>query len=201
VFYSLQNYLRTGRRDLDHPILAGAENIESWHIRKGDLQCVFLLDIMMVASSTITVTTDDERLMCGGFSLDEAIHLRSFEFIMNYFSGLSLSPRRGDSSATFMGSTHSGTPSPWWAMIEDCAKEFLMASSGEGALGLPFPRRRGTGAPIAPVATIPWLKDILDIAAAQQAKSSLQRQAKASISSPWDFSSNQLSHIPNIIFF
>jgi hypothetical protein len=30
---------------------------------------------------------------------------------------------------------------------------------------------------------------------------SLQHLAKVSISSPWDFPSNQLSHIPNSIFF
>jgi hypothetical protein len=60
----------------------------------------------MVPSSSITVTADGERLACGGFSLSETIHLRHFEFIADYFSGLSLSPRRGDEGITFMGSTH-----------------------------------------------------------------------------------------------
>jgi hypothetical protein len=86
----------------------------------------------MVPSSTITVAADSECLMCGGFSLDKTVHLKSFGFITDYFSGLSLSSRRGNSGAAFMGSTRSGTPSPWTTIIEDSAEEFLMTSSGEG---------------------------------------------------------------------
>jgi hypothetical protein len=86
-------------------------------------------------------------------------------------------------------------------MIEDSTEEFLTASSGDGSLNLPSPRRRGMGNLLARVATMPRLSHILDITATQQVKSSLQRQAKASVSSPWDTSSNQLSHIPNNIFF
>jgi hypothetical protein len=44
----------------------------------------------MVPSSTITVAADGERLTCGGFSLGVTVHLGNFEFIANYFSGLSL---------------------------------------------------------------------------------------------------------------
>jgi hypothetical protein len=58
-------------------------------------------------------------------------------------------------------------------MIEDSTEEFLTASSGEGGLGLPSPRRRGMGALLTPVATTPWLKNIVDITAAQQTESSL----------------------------
>jgi hypothetical protein len=65
----------------------------------------------MVPSSVITVAADGECLTCGGFFLGETIRLGSFEFIADYFDSLSLSLRRGDSGATFMGSTHSGTPS------------------------------------------------------------------------------------------
>jgi hypothetical protein len=50
----------------------------------------------MVTSSTITVATNSEHQTCGGFSLDETIHLGRFEFITDYFSDLSLSPRRGN---------------------------------------------------------------------------------------------------------
>jgi hypothetical protein len=50
--------------------------------------------------------------MCGGFSLGETVRLGSFEFIADYFGGLSLSPRRSNSSVAFMGSTHNGSPSP-----------------------------------------------------------------------------------------
>jgi hypothetical protein len=93
----------------------------------------------------ITVTTDSERLTCGGFSLGETVHLGSFEFIANYFYGLSLSPRRGDLDAAFMGSTRSGTPSPRHVMIEDSIEEFLTASSSEGGFNLPSPRSHDTG--------------------------------------------------------
>jgi hypothetical protein len=50
-------------------------------------------------------------------------------------------------------------------------------SIGEGSFGLPSPRRHGTRASRALVTTTPRLKDILDIAAAQQAESPLQRRA------------------------
>jgi hypothetical protein len=87
----------------------------------------------MVPSSTIAITTDGERLTCGGFSLDETVCLRNFEFIVDYFGSLILSPRRGDEGVAFMGSTHSGISNPRWAMIEDSTEEFLMASSEKEA--------------------------------------------------------------------
>jgi hypothetical protein len=59
----------------------------------------------MVPSSVITVTADDECLTCGGFYLGKIVLLGSFEFITDYFSSLSLYPMRGDSSASYMGST------------------------------------------------------------------------------------------------
>jgi hypothetical protein len=154
----------------------------------------------MVLSSPLAITTDGERFTCGDFSLSETVCLGSFEFITDCFDGLSLSPRRKDLGTAFMGSTCSGSLSPW-AMIEDSTKEFYTASSGEGSSGLPFPHRHDTGAPPAPIATTPWLKDILGIAIAQLEWSSLQRRAEASVLSPWGTSSNQLSHIHNSIFF
>jgi hypothetical protein len=156
--------------NLDHPILVGAKNTNSWCARKGDLQRDFPLDVPMVLSSVITVATDGERQMCGGLSLGETVHLGNFKFIADYFGGLSLSPMKDDIGAAFMRSTHSGTPSSRWAMIEDTVEEFLMVSSRKGGFGLPSPRRHGTGALRAPVATTPWLKDIT---IAQQAESYL----------------------------
>jgi hypothetical protein len=35
----------------------------------------------MVPSSMITITTDGERLMCGGFTLGKTVYLGSIEFI------------------------------------------------------------------------------------------------------------------------
>jgi hypothetical protein len=141
--------------------LAGAKNTNNWRTKKGDLQHAFPLDVLMVPSSAITVVANDERLTCGGFSHGEAVHLRNFEFIAVYFSGLSLSPRRGDTGTAFMGLTHSGASTLWWAMIEYSAKEFLMASSGEGSFGLPSPRRRGLGASSASVTTTPKIENAL----------------------------------------
>jgi hypothetical protein len=150
--------------ELEHVILTilyftGAENTNSWYVRKGDLQRLFPLNILMVPSCTLIVSTDGEHLMCGGISVDETVHFVSLEFIVDYFIGLSLSPRRNDSGAAFMSSTCSGPPSPLRAMIEDSTEEFYMTSSGEGDSGLPSSRRHGTGTPPAPMATTPWLED------------------------------------------
>jgi hypothetical protein len=96
------------------------------------LQHAFPLNVSIVPSSVITVATDGERLTCGGSSLGELVHLGNFEFIIDYFDGVSLSPRRGDSGVAFIGSTHSGTPSPRRAMIGDSTEEFNTTSDGEG---------------------------------------------------------------------
>jgi hypothetical protein len=45
----------------------------------------------MVPSSTLAFSTDGEHLTCGGFFLTESIHLGSIEFIVDDFSGMSLS--------------------------------------------------------------------------------------------------------------
>jgi hypothetical protein len=66
----------------------------------------------MVVSSALAISTDGERLLCGGFSLCETIHFGSVEFITDCFGGLSLSPKMDDLDAAFMGSTRSGPPSP-----------------------------------------------------------------------------------------
>jgi hypothetical protein len=104
--------------ELGHTILktlyfAGAENTDSWHTRKGDLQRAFPLDILIVPSSAIIVTADGEHLTCSGFSLSETVCLGNFEFIADYFGSLRLSLKRGDAGTAFMGSTHSGASSPW----------------------------------------------------------------------------------------
>jgi hypothetical protein len=152
VICSSQDHFRTGMRDLDHPVLADAKNIDIWHARKRDLQRAFPLDVTMVPSSTITITANGEHLTCGGFSPGETVCLGNFEFIVDYFGGL----RRH-----LHGSTCSGTPSPWWAMIEDSVEDFLMASNEEGGGGfdLTSPRRHNTGIPPAPVTTTPWMEN------------------------------------------
>jgi hypothetical protein len=66
----------------------------------------------MVPSSSIVIAADSKSLTCGGFSLGEPVCLGNFEFIADSFSGLSLSPRRGDEGAAFVGPTHSGASTP-----------------------------------------------------------------------------------------
>jgi hypothetical protein len=99
----------------------------------------------MVHSSALAISADGECLTCSGFSLSKTLRFESLEFIADCFGGLSLSPRRNDSGAAFMGSTHTRPPSLLRAMIEDSTKEFYMASSGEGGFDLPSFRRLGTG--------------------------------------------------------
>jgi hypothetical protein len=139
--------------------LAGAKITNSWCSRKGDLQRAFPLDVLMVPSSVIAVAPDSERLMCGGFFPGEVVCLGNFEFIADYINGLILSPRRGDTGSAFMGSTRSEAPTPCRAMIEGSAEELLTVSSREGRFGLPSPRRRGTGASLAPVTTTPRMEN------------------------------------------
>jgi hypothetical protein len=130
--------------------LPDVKNIDSWRARKGHLQRSFPLDVLMIPSSVVTVAANGECLTCGGFSLSETICLRNFGFITDYFDDLSLSSRRGNEGATFMGSTRGGAPTPRWAMIEGSAEEFLTVSSGEGSFGLPAFRWCGAGASITP---------------------------------------------------
>jgi hypothetical protein len=136
--------------------LAGAKNTDSWHARKGDLQRSSLLDVPMVSSSSIAITADSERLACGEFSLGERVNLGNLEFITDYFGSLSLSPRRGNEGAIFVGSTRSKASTPQGALVEDSTEEFLPASSGERSFDHPSPRRHSTGASFAPTTTTTW---------------------------------------------
>jgi hypothetical protein len=96
---------------------------------------------------------------CDGFSLGETVCLGSYEFIIDYFGGMSLSPRSNDSGTALMGSTRSGPLSPRRAMIEDSTKEFVTASSSEGSSSLPSRMRHGARTLPAPSTSIPWLED------------------------------------------
>jgi hypothetical protein len=156
--------------------LVGAKNTDSWHVRKGDLQRAFPLDVSMVPSFTLAVAANGECLTGGGFSLSETVRLGSFEFITDYFGGLSLSPKRGNSGVAFMGSTRSRTPSPRQAIIEDSTNEFLIVSSREGGSSLPSPRRRTTRASATPITPTPWMEN----ASATQATATVPPQTMAS---------------------
>jgi hypothetical protein len=83
VLYSSEDHLKTGTRDLDHPVLDSVENTDNWSARNGDLQRTFPLEVLMVPLSAITVAANSERLTCGGFSLGEPIRLENFLFIVD----------------------------------------------------------------------------------------------------------------------
>jgi hypothetical protein len=108
--------------DLDHhvfcqcrkhqSVLAGAENTDLDHLSGREFQRAFPLDILMVHTSALAISTDGEHLTCGGLSLSKTVHLGSFEFIIDFFGGLSLSSRGNNSGTGFIGTTHNGPPSP-----------------------------------------------------------------------------------------
>jgi hypothetical protein len=103
------------------------------------LQRTFTLDVPMVPSLVLTVTTGGEHLSSDVFSFGETICFGSLDFIIDRFSGLRLSPIVHGLGAAVMGSTYGGTPSPLWAMIEDFVEEFHTAWDEEGWIDLPFP--------------------------------------------------------------
>jgi hypothetical protein len=57
---------------------------------RGIYSVLFLDEVRMVPSSSIAIASNGKCLTCGGFSLGEPVHLGSFEFITDYFGGLSL---------------------------------------------------------------------------------------------------------------
>jgi hypothetical protein len=138
-------------------LILPVEKTNSWCARKGDLQRAFPLNVLMILASAITVIADGECLTCSGFSLGKTIHLRNFEFIVDYFGGLSFSLGRGVEGATFMSSTRSRASTPRWAMTKESTEEFLTVSGREGSFNLPSTRRRSAGAPLTLAATTPWM--------------------------------------------
>jgi hypothetical protein len=106
----------------------------------------------------LIVSTDGERLTCGGISLGEIVRFGSLEFIIDYFSNLSLSPKGSDSSAVFVGTAHIGSP-PLHIVLEDSANEFYTDSSGEGSSSFPISQRHSIWTLPTPITTTPWPKD------------------------------------------
>jgi hypothetical protein len=125
----------------------------------------------MVPSSSIAIAADGERLTCGGLSLGEPVRVGNFQFIANYFGGLSLYPRRGDEATAFVGSTHSWASTLQWATMEDSIEEFLTVSCVEGSFGHPSPRWHGMRDPPAPITTTSWPEKMLETTAVQQDES------------------------------
>jgi hypothetical protein len=97
--HSSQDHLRTGTGNLDHPISCRCKKYRQLARQVWGFVACFPQAILIVPSSSITIAADGD---CLG----------NFEFIADYFRGLSLSPRRSDEGKISLGSTHSGASTP-----------------------------------------------------------------------------------------
>jgi hypothetical protein len=125
-------------RDLDHLILAGAKNTNNWHARKGDLQCVFPLDVPMVTSPKLSFIANDNNPTGIGLTPSETICFTSLEFTVDRFGHMSLSLDERDSSAIFVGMVHSGSPYLHTALTNSFDKGGTGSGIG-GSSGSPGP--------------------------------------------------------------
>jgi hypothetical protein len=92
VLCSSQDHLKTGTHDLDHPVLAGVENTDSWHTRKGELQRAFPLDVLMIPSPKLSFVANINNPTGASLAPGNTIHFGSLEFTVDRLSRLSLSP-------------------------------------------------------------------------------------------------------------
>jgi hypothetical protein len=67
-------------QDLDHPILVGAKNIDSWHTGTEDLHRAFSLDILMVPSPKLNFVANGNNPISIGHAPDSTISSSSLEF-------------------------------------------------------------------------------------------------------------------------
>jgi hypothetical protein len=154
VICSSQDHLKTGTHDLDHPVLAGVENTDSWHARKGELQRAFPLDVLMIPSPKLSFVANINNPTGASLAPGSTIHFGSLEFTVDRLSRLSLSPQEGDSSAIFIGMVHSGTPS-LHTTLEETSDEDGATSGARGSSGSPDPRRCNVVTPTDPITTTP----------------------------------------------
>jgi hypothetical protein len=120
------------------------------------MQRAFPLDVPIVPSSMLIVTASSERLSCDDFSHGETIRFGSLEFIVDCFSGLSLSPRRDGSDATIMGSSRSGPSSLLQAMIGHSTEELHTTFDREGGGGSNSPLPGGMARGLCPPPPQPY---------------------------------------------
>jgi hypothetical protein len=131
-------------RDLEDLVICQCRKQQQLVRLVGGFVACFPLNVLMVLSSTLTVTTDSEWLTCGGFSLGKTVRFRSLEFIADCSGSLSLSPKGTDSGTIFMGIAHSGSPS-LRSILEDSTEVFYTTSSREGSSSFPISWRRSMG--------------------------------------------------------
>jgi hypothetical protein len=85
VLHNLEDHLRIGTRDLDHPTSCWCKKHRQLACQEAGFAACFPQAVLMVPSSSFIIVADGERLMCSGFSLGEPIRLGNFEFITDYF--------------------------------------------------------------------------------------------------------------------
>jgi hypothetical protein len=125
-------------RDLDHPVLTGEKNTDSWRTRKGDLQRAFPLDVLMVPSPKLSFVANGNNQTDVGLILGSTIHFGSLEFTADHLGHLSLSPQEWDSRTIFIGKVHNGPPS-LHTTLEESSDEDGAASGAGGSSGSPAP--------------------------------------------------------------
>jgi hypothetical protein len=158
VLCSLQDHLGTGTHDLDHPVLAGATNTDSWCSRKGDLQRAFPLHVPMVPSPKLSFIANGNNLTGIGLTLGSTNRFGSMEFTA-CLGHQSLSPYEWDSSAIFIGMVNSGSPSLHTALEESFGKDG--ATSGvRGSSGSPGPQGCNVVTPTDPITATPAPENI-----------------------------------------
>jgi hypothetical protein len=119
--------VRKTTSELEHVILTtvyfvGAENTDSWHARKEDLQCAFALDVPMVYSPKLTFIANCNNPIGVGLAPGESICFGSLEFTADRFGCPSLSPKGDDSGTVFIGMMHNGSPS-LYTILEESSDE------------------------------------------------------------------------------
>jgi hypothetical protein len=112
LLYSLQDHLRTGMHDLDHPISYRCKKHRQLARLGGGFAACFSSRRSNGSIILNRVAANDEHPTCGGFSLGETIRFGSLEFIADRLSGLSLSPMGDGSDAVAMDSAREGLLPP-----------------------------------------------------------------------------------------
>jgi hypothetical protein len=145
-------------RDLVDPVICRCRKHRQLACQEEAFVACFPLNVLMVHSSMLAITTDGEHLTCGGFSIGETVCFGNLEFITNCFGSRSLPLKGNDSGTVFVGTACSGSPS-WHAILEDSTDEFYTASSREGSSSFPISWRRSMVTPPVPITTTQRLED------------------------------------------
>jgi hypothetical protein len=143
--------------ELEHTILAtlylaGAKNTYSWRAKKGDLQCAFPLEVLIVYSLKLSFVANTNNPTSIGLTPGETIWFGSLEFTVDRLACLSLSPEEGDSGTIFVGMVHSGLLS-LHTTLDDSSNEGDATSGVGGSSGSLIPLGCNVITPTVPITT------------------------------------------------